>query len=386
MSIRRPRPAKEPPHLSDGLASALLESLADPVLACDAEGTIVLANQSARTILGSSGEPVPPEEWTVRCPIYRPDGTQVTRTEDLPLAHALEGEDVRDVRLEVRPNGRRRIMSVSGSPVRGPRGELRGAVIVMREITERVALDDRLRLESAVAANVADGIALIRASDGEIMYANASWERMFGYEPGELVGQRVASVNAPTEEAPEERARKIARALERDGVWTGEVHNVRKDGTRFWTSASVSAFEDPEQGAVWAVIQTDGTERRAAEETLRAAEERFRQIFDGGPVGTLVLENDMRIADANQVFCDITGYRRDQLVGRPFGEIARPDDLGLESELEAKLDAGEISRYRLEKRLATKDAEAVLVVQTTSVVRDSDGEALYRVATFEPLG
>ncbi|MFL5909632.1 MAG: PAS domain S-box protein [Gaiellaceae bacterium] len=385
MSIRRPRLRQEPPHGSDGLASALLESLSDPVLACDAEGTMVLANQSARTILGSSGDPVPAEEWTVRCPIYRPDGTQVTRREDLPLAHALEGEDVRDVRLEVRPNGRRRIMSVSGGPVRGPRGEIRGAVIVMREITARVALDDRLRLESAVAANVADGIALIRASDGEIMYANESWEGMFGYEPGELVGERVSRVNAPTEEAPEELARKIARALERDGVWTGEVHNVRKDGTRFWTSASVSPFEDPEQGAVWAVIQTDMTKRRVAEETLRAAEERFHQIFDEGPVGTLVLENDMRIADANQAFCDITGYHRDELVGRQLSDIARPHDLGVEGELESRLDSGAIPRYRLEKRLATKNAEAVLVDQTTTVVRGSDEEALCRVATFEAL-
>lgn len=386
MSSLRARLRKEPLQVSDGLAAALLESLADPVLACDAEGTIVLANQSARTILGFPGDPVPPEEWTVRCPIYRPDGTQVTRTEELPLAHALEGNDVRDVRLEVRPNGRRRIMSVSGSPVRGPHGEIRGAVIVMREITERVALDERLRLEGAVAAHVADGIALIRASDGEIMYANESWERMFGYEPGELVGERVSRVNAPADEAPEERARKIARALEHDGVWTGDVHNVRKDGTSFWTSASLSAFEDPEQGAVWAVIQTDMTERRVAEETLRESGKRFRQIFDEGPVGTLVLENDLRIADANQAFCDITGYRRDELFGRLLSDIARPDDRGVEGELESRLDDAEIPRYRLEKRLVTKDAEAVLVAQTTTVVRGSDGEALYRVATFEALG
>jgi PAS domain S-box-containing protein len=163
------------------------------------------------------------------------------------------------------------------------------------------------------------------------------------------------------------------------------VHNVRKDGTLFWTSASVSAFEDPDQGAVWAVIQTDMTERRVAEETLRAGEERFRRIFDGGPVGTLVLDNDMRIADANQVFCGITGYRRDELVGRLFSDIARPVDLALEDELEARLDTGDIGSYRLEKRLATKDAEAVRVAQTTSVVRGADGDALYRVATFEAL-
>jgi PAS domain S-box-containing protein len=306
--------------------------------------------------------------------------------EDLPLAHALKGESVRDVPLEVRPNGRRHVMNVSGSTVRGPDGEIRGAVIVMREITERVALEDRLRLQGAIAANIAEGIALIRAADGEIVYVNEKWERMFGYEQGELLGEPISLVNAPVGGSPEERAQQMMQALERDGAWSGEVHNVRKDGSYFWCAANVSTFDHPKHGSVWIAVHTDVTERKAAEDAMRQAEERFHQVFEEGPVGIMLVANDLRMTEANQAFCEITGYRRDELVGRHCTEISHPDDLALESELGARLAAGEIPRYRIEKRFVTKPGETVRVAQTTTAVHGAEGEPLYRVAVVEPLG
>jgi PAS domain S-box-containing protein len=309
----------------------------------------------------------------------------VMRPGDLPLANALKGEEVRDVQLEVRPNGRRHVMNVSGNPVRGPDGEIRGAVIVMREITERVELEDRLRLQGAIAANVAEGIALIRANDGEIVYVNEKWDRMFGYENGELVGQHISVVNSASGQAPEERSREIWRALERDGVWSGEVHNVRKDGSHFWTAANVSKFDHPRHGAVWITIQSDVTERKAAEDALRQAEQRFHQVFEEGPVGILLVDNELRITDANQAFCALTGYGHHELVGRLCTAISRPDDAPQEEELGARLAAGEIPRYRIEKRFATKEGGTVRVAQTTTAVHGANGELLYRVALVEPL-
>jgi PAS domain S-box-containing protein len=378
---RRGRLPEAPPELS----SALLESLADPVLACDAEGTIVTYNRRAREVLGA-GERVPAEEWADHCPIYRRDGSQVMRPEELPLAHALRGEEVRDVQLEVRPNGRRHVMNVSGNAVRGPDGVIQGAVIVMRDITERVALEERLCLEGAIAANVAEGIALVRADDGEILYVNEKWDRMFGYEDGELVGRHISLVNAPVDQPPEERAREMMEALERDGVWSGEVHNLRKDGTDFWCATNVSTLEHPRHGTVWIAVHTDITDRKAGEDALRQAEERFRQVFEEGPVGMLLVDNDLRIADANQSFCELTGYGHHELVGTLCTAISHTDDAEREADLGARLAAGRIPRYRIEKRFVTKQGDVVRVAQTTTAVHGADGEPLYRVAMVEPLG
>jgi PAS domain S-box-containing protein len=377
------RPRHEQPPLTEALSSALLENLADAVLACDAEGNIVVTNRRAREVLGAGSDPVPQADWTERCPIYRPDGTQVTRAEDLPLGRALHGEEVRDVRLEVRPNGTRHVMNVSGSAIRGPGGEIRGAIIVMQEITERADAERRLRLQGAIASRLAEGVALIRAADGVIVYTNARWDAMFLYRPGELTGKHISVVNAPAEQAPEERALEIMNALDRDGAWSGEVHNVRKDGSEFWSAASVSEFEDDEHGTVWITVHNDITERRASEDALREAEERFRRVFEDGPVAALVVSNDLRMTDVSQRFCELTGYRRDELVGRLCTDISHPEDLAAEADLAGRMAHGEIPAYRLEKRFATKHGDWIPVVQTTTAVRGGEGQPLYRVATVE---
>src|SRR4051794_2449326 len=137
------------------------------------------------------------------------------------------------------------------------------------------------RLQAAILANIPEGVALVRATDGVLVWVNETWERMFGYAPGELVGRHVSSVNAPGDAAPLQRAEEIFGSLERDGRWHGEVESVRKDGTRFWSQAHVSRFEHPgEHGSVWIFVSSDITERRRAEEALQEAAQRFRTVFE----------------------------------------------------------------------------------------------------------
>src|SRR5829696_9219945 len=127
------------------------------------------------------------------------------------------------------------------------------------------AAEDASRLEAAIVANMAAGIVLVDGENGEIIYTNDCWDRMFGYEPGELLGSHVAVVNAATDETPEARAQAIFDALARDGVWSGEVLNVRKDGSRFWTASSISRLEQADGTPAWIAVQNDITDRMAAD-------------------------------------------------------------------------------------------------------------------------
>src|SRR5215208_285735 len=134
-------------------------------------------------------------------------------------------------------------------------------------------------LQNAVVANLGAGVALVRADNGDIVDVNERWERMFRYGPGELLGLPISVVNAATDQTPQERAREIFNALKVSGVWKGEVHNVRKDGTLFWTSCSVSRYEHPEHGDVWVSVNTDITERKSEDARVRQAEQRYRRLF-----------------------------------------------------------------------------------------------------------
>ena len=147
--------------------------------------------------------------------------------------------------------------------------ELKAEERLQNEIIEHQQAEEALNLHKEVLDNMSEGVYLIRVSDGIIVHTNLKFAQMFGYEPDEMIGKHVSIVNAPGEEEPDEVARKIIESLEETGSWSGEVHNVRKDGTLFWCHASVSTFEHKQYGTVWISIHDDITERKRAEEAVK---------------------------------------------------------------------------------------------------------------------
>jgi len=256
---------------------------------------------------------------------------------------------------------------------------------VIHDVTDRLAIEDELRFQSAIAEHLAEAVILIKAADGDIVYVNPTAAAMFGYTRDELVGAAIAQLNVPTDQAPAALAAELFDSLERDGAWSGEVEHVRKDGSRFWCSVSVSPFEHPEHGMVWTSVHTDVTERRAADRALRAAEEHFRRVFEASPVGIALVGTDLRLIDANRALCGITGFTRDELVGRRFEDIAHPDDAPDERELARRALAGEVPQLRANARFITKHGEVVHVAQTATVVRGPDDRPAGGLVIVDPI-
>ncbi len=154
------------------------------------------------------------------------------------------------------------------APIYDSQGILLGIVGVSRDVTVRKRAEEELRFNSRIIENLSEGVCIIRASDGIIIYANPNFELMFGYDCGESLGKHVSVVNTPTDKNHEERAKKIIKSLNETGRWRGEVYSIKKDATTFWCYASVITFEHPEHGKVWITAHTDITERKRAEELL----------------------------------------------------------------------------------------------------------------------
>jgi PAS domain S-box-containing protein len=140
---------------------------------------------------------------------------------------------------------------------------------LMTEVTVRRQVEEALRLQNRIFETIAEGVYLIQTRDGVIVYTNSKFEKMFGYEKGELISKHVSVVNAPEEKmSPRDTAEEIMKILNEKGEWRGEVKNIKKDGTTFWCLAVVSTFEHPEFGSVWISAHTDITARKRAEEAL----------------------------------------------------------------------------------------------------------------------
>jgi PAS domain S-box-containing protein len=357
------------------------------VIAVGRDGENLMFNRRARELFEGTGEDLDPGDCAEHYGLYSADGDRLLRTEEIPLQRALRGERLRDVVLTVQQRGGgRRMVSVSGGPVTGRGGRLVGAVVVIHDVTERLALEDELRFQSDIAEHMAEAVVLVRAQDGEILYVNETAGTMFGYRRDELVGEPIARLNAPTDQAPAARAAEIFDGLEHDGVWSGEIEHVRRDGSVFLCSVSVSPFEHPAHGTVWTSVHTDVTARRAADDALRDAEERFRGVFENSPVGIALVGSDFRLVEVNPALCAITGYARDELVGRSFDEIAHPDDARDGGELARRALTGQIPRHRAEARFITKRGDVVRVAQTATVVRGPDDRPARGLVIVDRIG
>jgi PAS domain S-box-containing protein len=147
----------------------LLESMADGVVACGADGILTLFNRSAREWHGMDPLRLPPDEWAHHFDLFRPDGITPLLTDEVPLARAFRGEIVRDAGMAIKAKGQPiRFLLANGSVIRDEAGQKLGAVVVMRDVTEFGRLELELRkANEELEQRVEERTAELRASEGK---------------------------------------------------------------------------------------------------------------------------------------------------------------------------------------------------------------------------
>lgn len=179
---------------------------------------------------------------------------------------------------------------------------------------------ERAALLSAIFESAEDAI-IAKALDGTILEWNPGAERLFGYAAGEAIGRSVTML-IPADLVAEE-SWILGRIAAGQRVSHYETRRRRKDGSLVDISLTISPIYGAKGEIVGASkIARDITERRRAEENLRASEERFAKAFDTLPIGmTLTNLDDGRIIEANHAAARLIGYPREQLIGRTTLEL-----------------------------------------------------------------
>ena len=195
-----------------------------------------------------------------------------------------------------------------GKPVR--------LVGTFRDITERKTAEDKLLLDSQILENMAEGVNLIRATDSTIVYTNPKFESMFGYSPGELIGKKISVINAPGDKTPNETAKEIISKLKTRGLWSGDLHHIRKDGTTFWCHADVNTFKHPDYGEVWISIHQDITERKKAAAALQDSKDFLDKIINTMSDPVFVKDDQCRFVLVNNAEVKLTGLTREKQMGK----------------------------------------------------------------------
>jgi PAS domain S-box-containing protein len=222
-----------------------------------------------------------------------------------------------------------------------------------QDITERKAAEAQLRVSEAqyraLVEQASDGI-FIADAQGRYLDVNPSGCAMLGYSREELIGQDYHLILSPDQSAQVPSSLAVLR--EGQTVVRERIYR-RKDGTLFPIETSARRLSD---GRVQSFVR-DISERKRAEEALRAGEARFRAVVEHGFDALVLLAADGTTLDVNPAYERLTGYAAAERVGRPAGELAHPDDRSTVQRALRSLLRGPGAEATLQFRLVRKGGD-----------------------------
>jgi len=205
-------------------------------------------------------------------------------------------------------------------------------------------------------------------------------ESIYGLPPGSFGGTKAAFENLihPDDLA---RVKELNESALKSGKpTTGEWRVVWPDGSVHWIAGRWQVFPDEfGQPSRVAGVNMDVTERKQAEVALRESEEKFRSVFRDAGVGMVIVSLDGRFLAGNKTFCDLLGYREEELVEKTVESITVAQDWPAFSQrLQETLKDGSSFQW-FEKRCLHRSGQIVFTQSSASLIRGSDGAPRYFV-------
>ncbi len=161
---------------------------------------------------------------------------------------------------------------------------------------------------------------------------------------------------------------------------------LRPDGSRIWAMVHINPVRD-ETGKIVGAINCfhDITSQKKNESRLREQDQRLHATYERATVGIAEVDAEGNRMRVNEMACQITGRKREELlVGNIFTGMF-PEDVASEQPQFEALVRGEIENYTIDKRVVRKDGRVVWITMLASAVRDADGKFLYSVRVFQDI-
>lgn len=335
----------------------------------DADGRITFYNNAAAELWGRQPE-LGTDLWCGSWRLFHADGQPMKRDE-CPLARMLRGGSppTGERLVAQRPNGTKVNFESLPDMVRDDAGKVVGAINVLIDVADRIAIEGADARLAAIVASSDDAI-ISKMLDGTVTSWNSAATRILGYEAEEMIGQSIRKI-IPTDLQGEED--EILRRLKQgEHIRHFETVRVAKSGKHVDLSITVSPIRDKVGRLVGASkVARDITERKQAD--LNAA--RLAAIVETSDDAVISKGLDGIVESWNASATRIFGYQAEEMIGQSITKLIPPELQDEETEILAKLGRGERIDHYDTVRVA-KDGTRLAVSLTISPIHDAKGRVV----------
>ena len=252
--------------------------------------------------------------------------------------------------------------------------------------------DSEVRAQ-AVLQNVADGIVTVD-EEGLIESVNRSALALFGYESGDVIGQPLQSIVAPSHQSEftTDAHAEITRRSAGDGAAEPiETRGCRRDGSEFAIEIGLSEMRIGERTFTIGAIRdiTERAERAERERTrgqaLRREAQLDRIVFEEAPIGSVITGRDGRIERVNLAICTMLGHIPETFSGSHFLEFTHPEDREAGADAVAAVMSGAPGAQHFETRYLHASGRVVEARIALTAIRDDAEKVTQLFAQVEDV-
>ncbi len=266
-------------------------------------------------------------------------------------------------------SGEQKFVRESAKAIKDTNGKTLYYEGTIENITERIRAEENLKERNENFHSFfhsIDNFLFILDTEARILDVNQAVLDRLGYSLNELQGESVLFVHPKPHW--DEAQQIIGEMLQGERDFC-PVPLLTKDGVEIPVETQVSFGTWNGLPAIFGVSKDISA--------LKQSEEKFRLIYENMSVGVARVSMDFTIEAANAAYCQMLGYREDELIGKHLQEITHPMEVEENLEKQTELGLGKIDHYRMEKRFIHKDGYIVHGILDANLIRDIDGSPAY---------
>jgi len=358
---------------------SLVESSPDLIFIADREGRITYINHASTEFCGK--EP-----------------GEITGTKLMDLLPGSEGEmmlegisrvfeENRVVQLDhvVSVGGGLRHYSTALTPIHDSQGNVVSVMGIARNITALKNVAEKLaESEEKYRTLFEDSLEAMSVSqEGKIVDVNPAWLRLHGLKSKEeVIGKDVLDIIHPEDRAILRQRRRMP-AAERERVC--QMRDLRKDGSVVDVEIYSSAITLAGKQAILTTVR-DITDQKRAINALLESERKFRQLYEFAPTPYHTLTPDGTITNVNRKWCEVLGYRKEEVIGKSIFDFVLDKDRHLaKASFESKKRSKKFFTRGSEREYLGKDGQVRTFLINDFFSLDEDGNIRSVHTTMEDI-